>query len=132
MSRIYYRGHFFDYPLRPANALRGLGPLEAARVVASYLHCPALPDRDESTFDAWVSNRFGPAPLRDLLQDLHREGLGHALLGDQRDLGGAAHQEPQPHDRGQEGFPSRARDQTAARSSPASSSASTTRASGPG
>jgi protoporphyrinogen oxidase len=59
MSRIYYRGHFFDYPLRPLNALRGLGLVEAARVVASYLRVQLVPIPDESTFDAWVSNRFG-------------------------------------------------------------------------
>jgi len=59
LSRIYYRGHFFDYPLRPVNALRGLGVVEAARVVASYLHVQLFPIPDESTFDAWVSNRFG-------------------------------------------------------------------------
>lgn len=29
LSRIYYRGKFFDYPLKPVNALLGLGPLEA-------------------------------------------------------------------------------------------------------
>ena len=59
MSRIYYRGHFFDYPLRPLNALRGLGLVEAIRVVASYLRIQLFPIPDESTFDAWVSNRFG-------------------------------------------------------------------------
>jgi protoporphyrinogen oxidase len=59
MSRIYYRGHFFDYPLKPLNALRGLGPMEATRVVASYLQVQLFPIPDESTFDAWVSNRFG-------------------------------------------------------------------------
>ena len=59
MSRIYYRDSFFDYPLRPANALRGLGFIEAARVVASYLHAQLFPIANESTFDAWVSNRFG-------------------------------------------------------------------------
>jgi protoporphyrinogen oxidase len=59
LSRIYYRGRFFDYPLRPVNALRGLGLLEAARVLASYLHVQAFPIQDESSFDAWVSNRFG-------------------------------------------------------------------------
>jgi protoporphyrinogen oxidase len=59
MSRIFYRNTFFDYPLRPLNALRGLGVLEAARVVASYLHSQLFPITDESTFDAWVSNRFG-------------------------------------------------------------------------
>jgi len=59
MSRIYYRGTFFDYPLRPANALRGLGLVEAVRVVVSYLYAQIFPVSDERTFDAWVSNRFG-------------------------------------------------------------------------
>lgn len=31
MSRIYYRGRLFDYPLKAGNALRGLGLVEAAR-----------------------------------------------------------------------------------------------------
>src|SRR6266545_3220681 len=30
LSRIYYREHFFDYPLKAPNALTGLGPVEAA------------------------------------------------------------------------------------------------------
>jgi protoporphyrinogen oxidase len=59
MSRIYYRGRFFDYPLRPVNALRGLGVVEAARVLASYARAQLFPIADERTFDAWVSNRFG-------------------------------------------------------------------------
>jgi protoporphyrinogen oxidase len=59
MSRIYYRDVFFDYPLKPVNALRGLGLFEAARVATSYLHSQVFPAPDESTFDAWVSNRFG-------------------------------------------------------------------------
>ncbi|MDY7094239.1 MAG: NAD(P)/FAD-dependent oxidoreductase [Acidobacteriota bacterium] len=59
MSRIYYRDTFFDYPLRPTNALRGLGLVEAVRVVLSYFHSQVFPIADESTFDAWVSNRFG-------------------------------------------------------------------------
>ena len=59
MSRIHYRGRFFDYPLRPLNALQGLGLAEAARVMASYVYAQFFPIPDESTFDAWVSNRFG-------------------------------------------------------------------------
>ncbi|MEM9555246.1 MAG: NAD(P)/FAD-dependent oxidoreductase [Acidobacteriota bacterium] len=59
MSRIFYRDVFFDYPLKPANALRGLGIVEAVRVVLSYLRAQAFPIEDERTFDAWVSNRFG-------------------------------------------------------------------------
>src|SRR6266516_2434150 len=37
MSRIHYRGKLFDYPLKAGNALSGLGLLEAARCVASYV-----------------------------------------------------------------------------------------------
>ena len=59
LSRIYYRDSFFDYPLKPVNALRGLGVVEAVRVMASYLHAQLFPIANESTFDAWVSNRFG-------------------------------------------------------------------------
>jgi protoporphyrinogen oxidase len=59
ISRIHYRGRFFDYPLKPMNALSGLGPVEAGRVLASYLHAQLFPIADERTFDAWVSNRFG-------------------------------------------------------------------------
>jgi protoporphyrinogen oxidase len=59
LSRIYYRGRFFDYPLKPLNALRGLGVVESLRVVASYAGAQLFPQADERTFDAWVSNRFG-------------------------------------------------------------------------
>ena len=59
LSRIHYRGVLFDYPLRPVNALLGLGPLEACRVVASYLKARMQPIRDERSFEDWVVNRFG-------------------------------------------------------------------------
>ena len=59
MSRIYYRDTFFDYPLKPLNALRGLGIFEAIRVALSYAKAQVFPIANETTFDAWVSNRFG-------------------------------------------------------------------------
>jgi protoporphyrinogen oxidase len=59
LSRIYYNGKFFDYPLKPMNALLGLGPVEAVRIGLSYLWAQAFPDRDERNFEQWVSNRFG-------------------------------------------------------------------------
>jgi protoporphyrinogen oxidase len=59
LSRIYYRNRFFSYPLKPANALLGLGPIEALRVVGSYLWWHYFPYRDEQTFEHWVTNRFG-------------------------------------------------------------------------
>src|ERR1700746_3744393 len=36
MSRIYYNGKYYDYPLKASNALRNLGVLEAALCVMSY------------------------------------------------------------------------------------------------
>jgi protoporphyrinogen oxidase len=59
LSRIYYRGHFFHYPLRPMGALLGLGPIEALRVVASYARARLAPSAEERTFEQWVVNRFG-------------------------------------------------------------------------
>jgi protoporphyrinogen oxidase len=58
-SRIYYNGRFFDYPLRASNALAGLGPVEAARCVLSYLWARARPPRDTTSFEGWVTSRFG-------------------------------------------------------------------------
>ncbi|MFF0244355.1 NAD(P)/FAD-dependent oxidoreductase [Streptosporangium sandarakinum] len=59
MSRIHYGGRFFDYPLRASNALRNLGPLESARCVASYAGARLRPPADQSTFEGWVTARFG-------------------------------------------------------------------------
>src|SRR5438046_3321620 len=36
MSRIFYNGKFFDYPLKAGNALGNLGIIEALRCVGSY------------------------------------------------------------------------------------------------
>ena len=58
LSRIYYEGAFFDYPLRPMNALWGLGPAEAIRIGASYIQARLFPTEDKS-FEDWVCNRFG-------------------------------------------------------------------------
>src|SRR5262249_47255570 len=59
LSRIHYRGHFFDYPLKPLNALIGLGPLEALLVSLSYAKARIAPSKEETSFEQWVSNRFG-------------------------------------------------------------------------
>ncbi|MFQ5745749.1 MAG: NAD(P)/FAD-dependent oxidoreductase [Gemmatimonadota bacterium] len=59
LSRIYYDGKFFDYPLKPLNALRGLGPWNAIRIGLSYLYAHFRPSPVEENFEQWVSNRFG-------------------------------------------------------------------------
>jgi protoporphyrinogen oxidase len=59
LSRIYYGGKFFDYPLRPFNALMGLGIVNSVLVLCSYLWIQVRPIRPELSFEDWVSNRFG-------------------------------------------------------------------------
>lgn len=59
LSRIHYQGRFFDYPLKAGNALRGLGPVNALRILGSYLRWRYRPYPVEETFEQWVTNRFG-------------------------------------------------------------------------
>ena len=59
LSRIYYRGKFYSYPLEVRNALVNLGPLESLLVGLSYLRAKLFPTRPETTFEEWVTNRFG-------------------------------------------------------------------------
>ncbi len=59
MSRIFYRGKLFDYPLKAGNALKSLGVLEAVRCVLSYVWARVSPPKDQSNFEGWTSARFG-------------------------------------------------------------------------
>ena len=59
LSRIFYKNKYFNYPLKPLNALVGLGPLEGIRIIASYLRWHLFPYKEEETFEQWVTNRFG-------------------------------------------------------------------------
>jgi len=77
LTRIYHRGRYFLYPLRPANVVSHLGVWESLRCLSSYLvrdrrasatgrsdgrgggrssHDTAL---DTATFDQWITSRFG-------------------------------------------------------------------------
>jgi len=59
LSRIYYKSRFFQYPLEPLDAVRGLGVIEALRCAFSFLQGQLFPTRPERDFATWVSNRFG-------------------------------------------------------------------------
>jgi protoporphyrinogen oxidase len=59
LSRIFYDGKYFDYPLKARNALEGLGVWNSVRVVASYLRSRISPEPVEDNLEQWVSNRFG-------------------------------------------------------------------------
>src|SRR4051795_8365014 len=59
LSRIYWNGRFLDYPLRPADVVRKLGPVELTRALASYAAATTRPRGSEETLEEWISNRFG-------------------------------------------------------------------------
>jgi len=59
LSRIYYRGRFFAYPIQAFNALWNLGPLEAALCLASYVRARLRPVKDPKSLEEWVRNQFG-------------------------------------------------------------------------
>jgi protoporphyrinogen oxidase len=59
LSRIYWRGRFIEYPLRPADVFAKVGPLELARSLASYARARLGPRRESETYEEWVSARFG-------------------------------------------------------------------------
>ncbi len=59
ISHIYYKGHFFNYPLEISNALFNLGIIESLLIPLSYIKAQIQPYPKEETFEQWVSNRFG-------------------------------------------------------------------------
>jgi protoporphyrinogen oxidase len=59
LSRIYYRGKYFDYPLKATNALLNMGPIETVRCMASYAWARIHPRRNPRTLEDWVRNQFG-------------------------------------------------------------------------
>jgi protoporphyrinogen oxidase len=59
LSRIYYAGKFYAYPLKAFEALRNLGFKQSLACLASYAHARAFPIRDPRTFHQWMRNEFG-------------------------------------------------------------------------
>ena len=59
MSRIYYDGKYYDYPLKASNALRNLGLWEAVLCVGSYLWARVKPPKNKDTLEGWIASRFG-------------------------------------------------------------------------
>jgi len=60
LSRIYYRGRFFNYPLRAEDVFRRMGIIESARCALSYLRARLrFRGVKPRTFEEWVVSRFG-------------------------------------------------------------------------
>lgn len=63
LSRIYYQGKFYNYPLSVLNTLSNLGVTPSALILISYLQARLKvrlnPDQVAETFEEWVTERFG-------------------------------------------------------------------------
>ncbi len=58
-TRIFYNNHFFHYPLEPWNVITGLNPFQCIRAIASYIRIRLFPIKKVTSFQDWVSNKFG-------------------------------------------------------------------------
>jgi len=63
LSRIYYDGKFYDYPLSLFKTLKNLGLFQSAMILASYLKAKAKKafnlTPEPETFEEWVTDCFG-------------------------------------------------------------------------
>lgn len=59
LSRIYYAGKFYAYPLKAFEALRNLGLAQSLSCLASYAYARAFPHPNPKTFHQWMRNEFG-------------------------------------------------------------------------
>ena len=58
-TRILYKNKFFNYPLKPLNALFNLGLFNTILCISSYFYYKVFPIKNLDTFESWVTNRFG-------------------------------------------------------------------------
>ncbi|MDR6788854.1 protoporphyrinogen oxidase [Sphingomonas sp. BE138] len=59
MSRIYYEGKFYSYPLRAFEALGNLGIIRSGLCMASFAKAKLWPKREVRSFEDWTVNAFG-------------------------------------------------------------------------
>jgi protoporphyrinogen oxidase len=59
MSRIYYEGKFYSYPLRAFEALWNLGIWQSTLCMASYAKSKLFPNKAVRSFEDWTVNQFG-------------------------------------------------------------------------
>ena len=95
LSRIYYKRHFFPYPIGiTLTVARRLGLLNTALIGAELHEGAAVPEAGRDVPRRVLRQPLRPAPLRDVLPRLHGEGVGRALRRDPRRLGRPAREGP--------------------------------------
>jgi protoporphyrinogen oxidase len=70
LSRIYYLGKFFDYPVElNTNTIRNLGPVRIARIGLGYVRARLRPIKPEKSLEDFMINRFGTELYRTFFKD---------------------------------------------------------------
>lgn len=59
LSRIYYKGKFYSYPLNLAEVLENMGTRQAALVLVSYLKEKLTLGHAPGNLEEWVTHKFG-------------------------------------------------------------------------
>ena len=59
LTRIYYKGRFFDYPLKFFNVLKNLNLIVISDILYHYIKQQIFPIKNPKNFEEWVVNRFG-------------------------------------------------------------------------
>ncbi len=59
MSRIYYEGKFYSYPLRAFEALWNLGIVRSTLCMVSFAKAQVFPNKAVKSFEDWTVNQFG-------------------------------------------------------------------------
>ena len=59
LSRIYFDGKFFSYPLKAFDALFKLGVIKSFYYICSYFYYKIFPIKNVKSFEDWVTNNFG-------------------------------------------------------------------------
>ena len=59
ISRIFYNGQYFNYPLKPLEVMKKFGLWESMRVVFSYLRSHVMIRKDPENLEEWMILKFG-------------------------------------------------------------------------
>jgi protoporphyrinogen oxidase len=59
LSRIYYGGKYYSYPLSAFEALKNLGVFTSAACMLSFAYAKLVPLENPGNFHEWVRNQFG-------------------------------------------------------------------------
>ncbi len=76
LTRIYYGGKYFSYPLKASESLLALGPIESIKILISYFKAILFPNHNPQNFAEWVTSKFGKR-----LFEIFFEGYTEKLWG---------------------------------------------------